>query len=189
MTPSPRSRLVVSVAALAITWSLAACADDATTTDRSQTSVEDGSTADEVDMDPESAGDEQGGTGSEEAGTGSTGAPVPSQTVPPEAQIDISTAPGSGDFVGALEDVQGMTCTSDGGVWSAAGTVVNATGDVVDYRIYVSFLDAAGETVGLVQADVDDVASGDERAWSAEIDWPDSDLRCVLRVERLAANP
>jgi hypothetical protein len=168
-------------AALACAWSLAACADDATTTDRSQATADEPATADEVDIDAESA-EEAEDDDSEVAPPESTAA-VP--TVPPEAQIEISTPPGSGDYVGALEDVQDMACTGVGGVWTAAGTVSNPTGDAVDYRIYVSFLDAGGETVGLVEAGAVDVAPGDGRDWSAAIDWRGSELRCVLRVERV----
>jgi hypothetical protein len=88
--------------------------------------------------------------------------------------------------VGALEDVQGLACSRDGAVWTASGTVVNPTVDVVDYRIYVSFLDAGGETVGLIQSDANDVAAGAEQEWSVDLEWPADDLRCVLRVERVA---
>ncbi len=36
----------------------------------------------------------------------------------------------------------------------------------------MSFVDAGGETVGLIESNADDVAAGAEQDWSAQIDWP-----------------
>ena len=182
-----RVRELVRVAvAVALGCCLAACSDDgATSADPPTATTDRRGTSDELELAAESADDPFPDDKSESAAEPSGDDDPPAATVPPEAQIDVSTAPGTGEFVGALEDVQDLACSGDDGVWTAAGTVVNPTVGAVDYRIYVSFLDAGGETVGLIEANADDVAAGAEQEWSAEIQWPTGDLRCVLRVERI----
>jgi hypothetical protein len=183
------SRLIRIIAAVAVVGGAVACGDDGSTSPSpSPATTDEQGTGDFVEIAPESVNDAETVTGSVEASTEerSSSSPEQSMTTPPEALVEVSTAPGSGDFVGALEDVQGLVCSQDDGVWTASGTVVNSTVDVVDYRIYVSFLDAGGETVGLIESDSDDVAAGAEQEWSIDIEWPADDLRCVLRVERIA---
>jgi hypothetical protein len=117
------------------------------------------------------------------AATVSTEVPATTPTLP-EAVIEISTPPGAPDAVGALDDVEGLECAPADGRWTASGDVVNSTSTAVRYRIYVSFLDPAGETVGLIETDVNDVVAGARASWSAGFDSDTADVRCVLRVER-----
>ena len=119
------------------------------------------------------------------AATEGAGVPATASTIP-EAVIEISTPPGSGRRGGARDDVEGLECASADGRWTASGDIVNPTSGAVHYRIYVSFLDPSGETVALIETDVDDVAAGATASWSAGFDSAAADVRCVLRVERLA---
>jgi hypothetical protein len=154
MTTTWGSWLARGMAALALVGGGGACGDDGVTAPSSSPATTDPrGTRDGVEIVPESADDSESGTGAgvasppQRAGSDSA-TPV---TTPPEAFIDVSTAPGSGDFVGALEDVRGLACRGENGVWTAAGTVV-----------------------------------GVEQEWSVDIEWPTGELRCVLRVERVA---
>lgn len=111
---------------------------------------------------------------------------APASTTTPEAVIEISNPPGSSDAEGALADIDGLECASVDGQWSATGQVANPTDTIVDYRIYVSFLDTAGETLALIETDADNVEPGNTAEWTAEFDSSALELRCVLRVERIA---
>jgi hypothetical protein len=184
MIPRRMSLGAGALAVLTLMICTAGCADDGSPLPSSSTPATDAAESDGVDVATEAADDAE----TEAAGGESTAAaaePATAASAPAEPIIDVSTAPGSGDFVGALEDVHGLVCSGDDGVWTAAGTVVNPTADVVDYRIYVSFLDAGGETVGLIETNADGVAGGAEQPWSAAVEWPAGELRCVLRVERV----
>jgi hypothetical protein len=112
---------------------------------------------------------------------------APASTTTAEAVIEISNPPGSSDAEGALADVDGLECAAGGGQWSATGQVANPTDAIVDYRIYVSFLDTAGETLALIETGADNVEPGNTAEWSAEFDSSALELRCVLRVERFAS--
>jgi hypothetical protein len=105
----------------------------------------------------------------------------------PAVVVDVVNQPGSGDFEGAVGDVDGQTCAVAGGRWTSAGSLRNPTDAVVDYRVYVSFLDRAGETLALIERDLDHVMAGDSQAWSVVFDTSVADVRCVLRVERRVA--
>jgi hypothetical protein len=119
--------------------------------------------------------------------SGDTGPTGGSDTTPTtvEQVIDVSTPPGgTGDFVGARTDVTDLGCVEGPAGWSASGTVANPTTDTVGYRIYVSFLDGAGATLGVVEVDVADVEPGEDRPWATEAAVTGAELECVLRVER-----
>lgn len=64
--------------------------------------------------------------------------------------------------------------------------MTNPESDTQDYRLYVSAM-TDGDTVGLVQVDVADVAGGETAEWEAQMDLAQEDINCVLRVERFAA--
>lgn len=120
---------------------------------------------------------------------GCTGSPEPEPTPTASEQApgvtDIEDAPGSGEgLVGALEDAEVEACEAADGGWAVNGTVTNSTDAEADYRIYVSLLNGAGDTRGLTQVDVDDVAAGDTQQWDTSVELEDDDLSCVLRVER-----
>ncbi len=101
--------------------------------------------------------------------------------------IDVVNQPGSGDFDGAVGDVGHHTCEAAGGRWTSAGSVRNPTDTSADYRVYVSFLDPSGETLALIERDLDDVDPGESQAWSVVFDTSLVEVRCVLRVERRRA--
>jgi hypothetical protein len=109
-------------------------------------------------------------------------------TTRPEAVIDIENQPGEGTFEGALDDAVFECERTDTG-WRATGAVTNSTAAIVGYRIFVSFLDPAGETVALLEVadDLAVVAAGEERAWEVGFDSGADDLTCVARVERRQA--
>jgi hypothetical protein len=119
-------------------------------------------------------------------------APTPSASHTPlepgGVYVDVEDSQGEGDFVGAFPDVADSTCAADGAAWVSAGTLVNPAGDTVDYRVWAAFLDPDGDTVGLVQANVDGVSPGATGAFSASMPYDGSAaLTCVLRVERRTA--
>lgn len=102
--------------------------------------------------------------------------------------VEIIDQPGSVDgYVGALDDSELTVCEQQGDALHVEGTVTNPESDAQDYRIYVSAMDG-NETRGLVQVDVPDVASGGTANWSTDFDLSDSELTCVLRVERFATS-
>ena len=101
--------------------------------------------------------------------------------------IEIADQPGSvEDYVGAVEDAEVDTCAAGGDGLDVAGTVTNPESDTQDYRLYVSAM-TDGDTVGLVQVDVADVAGGETSEWESQMDLAQEDIDCVLRVERFAA--
>jgi hypothetical protein len=114
------------------------------------------------------------------AGTGS-----PSSTAPQQPVIDVVHQPGEGEFEGALDDIE-FTCTTDGATWTAEGTVTNSTAAPAGYRIFMGFLDSAGETVALVEAEVTGLPAAESDEWSVQFASSAGDLRCVPRVERRA---
>lgn len=101
--------------------------------------------------------------------------------------IEITDQPGSlDDFVGALEDAEIQTCSTNGDGLNATGTVTNPEQSTQNYRIYLSALDGS-DTVGLVQIDVADVPAGESADWNARVELGQEDLDCVLRVERYSS--
>ena len=99
---------------------------------------------------------------------------------------DVVHNPASGDFVGALEDVTQQTCDQQADGWRVTGKATNPTGDVVDYRIYISLLNGESTTRALVETELLAVAASADAAFDVLIPIPDNDLHCVLRVERHA---
>jgi hypothetical protein len=101
--------------------------------------------------------------------------------------IDVRVPPGTAKgFVGALEDVHDLTCTSGPRAWTVRGSVTNPTRKAASYRIYTSFLDSRRDTRGLVEVDVRHVAAHKTARWHGQITSTARDLGCVLRVERTA---
>ena len=76
------------------------------------------------------------------------------------------------------------SCEGGDGRWTATGTAINPTDANVDYRIYVSFLDTAGETLALVETDLGNVAPNTPVEWTADSPISANGLHCVLRTER-----
>lgn len=113
---------------------------------------------------------------------------APVSTSVPDAVIDIDNQPGEGEFEGALDDVV-FECAGSDGAWSASGTVTNSTDAAAGYRIFISFLDDAGETVALLEAadDLDGLEPGEARDWAVSFDSAAASLTCVPRVERRPA--
>lgn len=103
----------------------------------------------------------------------------------PKAENDFTVQPGTAgdEYVGALQDVIVGTCDSSDGGTKIAGTVTNPTEGSVDYRIYVSIM-SDGDTLGIVQSDVADLAGGDTAEWEKDAAAGAPDATCVLRVER-----
>jgi hypothetical protein len=125
------------------------------------------------------------------AGCTATATPSPrptatASTSPPSPGItDITDSPGTGaNLVGALKDTTVATCARKGSSWSVTGTVTNPTAGSVDYRIYVSLLNATNDTRALKQVNVDKLSPGASANWSADIPVDETGLSCVLRVER-----
>jgi hypothetical protein len=116
----------------------------------------------------------------------SSDATIATPTTTAEAVIEVATQPGSGDFVGAREDVTAVTCEQSDGVWRAAGTATNPTDTSVNYRIYVSYLDPAGETLALIEHDIDGAEPSVAGEWSTEFTSDVAEMQCILRVERAA---
>jgi hypothetical protein len=113
---------------------------------------------------------------------------TPTEPVPPAIDdvTDVVHAPASGDFVGALEDVSGLTCDQEGEGWRVTGIATNPTETPVDYRIYVSLLNTESATRALVETELLAVGPLADAMFDELIAMPDTDLRCVLRVERRA---
>lgn len=98
---------------------------------------------------------------------------------------DITDPPGTGaNLAGALKDTTVTACALKGSSWSVTGTVTNPTDAAADYRIYVSLLNAGGDTRALKQVDVSSLAAAAKADWSADIPVNEKNLSCVLRVER-----
>lgn len=101
--------------------------------------------------------------------------------------IEVSDQPGSvEDYVGAKEDAEVETCDASSDGLEVAGTITNPESDAQDYRIFVSAM-SAGDTAGLVQVVVANVAGGETAEWETQMDLTQEDLDCVLRVERFSA--
>lgn len=115
-----------------------------------------------------------------------TDEPSPTPTAAPTDVTDITDQPGSVDgWVGALEDAETKTCARDGADWVASGTVTNPLDEAQSYRLYVSAM-FGGDTRGLIQVDVPDVAGGASAPWRAAFPLEGDEFTCVLRVERFA---
>ena len=97
---------------------------------------------------------------------------------------DVEHDPASGEFVGALSDVTAQTCDQEADGWRVTGTATNPTSGRVDYRIYISLLNGESTTRALVETEIFEVAAGAEGTFDVLIPMPDTDLVCVLRVER-----
>lgn len=106
----------------------------------------------------------------------------------PTAVVDVKTQPGTATdgFEGAVADISDRRCELTSGTWTVTGKVTNPTGAAVNYRIYMSFIDASGATPGLLEVDVDNVAAGASADWNGSLDIGLDDLKCVPRVERVA---
>lgn len=103
-----------------------------------------------------------------------------------EPVIEVEHQPGEGKFEGALDDVE-FDCASDGATWTAEGTATNSAAAAASYRIFMAFTDPAGETVALIETQVEAVEPGDSAEWSVEFASAAVDLTCVPRVERRPA--
>ncbi|WBL19806.1 MULTISPECIES: hypothetical protein [Citricoccus] len=98
--------------------------------------------------------------------------------------IEMPDQPGSVEgYVGAADDAELVTCDPQGSALEVEGTVTNPESDDQDYRVYISAMEG-GETMGIVQVDVSNVATGETAEWSTEMALTGDDLECVLRVER-----
>lgn len=130
-----------------------------------------------------------GGTVASTTGPDVSVAPTtPASTSVPDAVIDIDNQPGEGEYEGALDDLA-FECVGSDGTWSASGTVTNSTDAPAGYRVFISFLDDAGETAALVEADddLDGLEPGESREWAVSFDSSSASLTCVPRVERRPA--
>ena len=117
-----------------------------------------------------------------------TPTPSPTATAAAPGITDVKQAPGTGTgFTGALSDTKVEHCAPKGSGWTVDGTATNSSGANVDYRIYVSLLNAGGGTRALVEVDVPGVAPKASKPWSVDIPATDKNLSCVLRVERYPA--
>ena len=98
--------------------------------------------------------------------------------------VDIRDQPGDEEATGARDDVGRLTCEMGGAGWRATARVTNSTDGIVSYRIFVSFLDAEDQSLGVTQVDVDGLDPGESEDWEASLAVVGDDLDCVLRVER-----
>ena len=107
---------------------------------------------------------------------------------PGDVYVDVDDSQGEGEYAGALDDVVASSCEGNDAEWTGSGTLSNSTGLDADYRVWVAFVDAEGDTVGLVQDNVDGVAPGETGDYSASMPNPGGGtLTCVLRIERRVA--
>lgn len=103
----------------------------------------------------------------------------------PPAELRIDIPPGTGEgYEGARDDVTEESCLRVAEGWVTEGVVANPTGDTVDYRVYTSLSDAAGQLRVLVQSDVPGVGPGGSGQWRSGMDTNEDGLVCVLRIER-----
>lgn len=117
-----------------------------------------------------------------------TKTPTPSATAKTPGITDVTNAPGTGEgLTGAIGDTKVSTCELSGGAWKVAGTATNPTDAAVDYRIYISLLDAGSSTRALKEVDLAGVDAKASKDWSADIPITEKGLSCVLRVERYPA--
>ena len=101
---------------------------------------------------------------------------------------EIVHPPASGEFEGALTDITAQTCVQEAGGWRVTGTATNPTSSTADYRIYISLLNGESTTRALVETEILAVAAGATGTFDELIAMPDTDLQCVLRVERRASS-
>lgn len=170
-------RLPVNIAACIALVAISGCSDDG------EGSAADTATAAATTISPPAT---VGSTVAATTGPAASVAPTtPASTSVPDAVIDIDNQPGEGEFEGALDDVE-FECAGSDGAWTASGTVTNSTDAPAGYRVFISFLDAAGETAALVEADddLDGLEPGESREWTVSFDSPSASLDCVARVER-----
>lgn len=92
--------------------------------------------------------------------------------------------PGTGSFTGALADVSEQRCERVGDGWKASGIATNPTADRVDYRVFVSILDASLATLGVGETNVENVAPAAAGKYAAIVRSAATTANCVLRVER-----
>jgi hypothetical protein len=112
----------------------------------------------------------------------------PSPLKPGNVYVDVHDSQAVGGFVGALKDVTASSCGASGADWVGSGTITNPMRAAANYRVWVAFIGADGGTVGLVQVNVDGVAAGASKDFSAPMPYAaDGTLSCTLRVERRAA--
>lgn len=120
------------------------------------------------------------------AGCAGDGGPDGEAIGEPTAVTEITDLPGSVEnYEGALADATTTACERRGDAWSVAGTVANSAAEPRQYRIYVSLL-KEGDTRGVQQVDVAELAPGASAEWSTSIPVAEDGLECVLRVERFA---
>jgi hypothetical protein len=115
----------------------------------------------------------------------------PSTTAAEDFNVDVSVLPGTDTSAeGARADVTDDVCENRDGTWVASGTVTNSADGPRTYRIYSGFVDSSGDTRAVVEAGVSDLQPGESRQWEsvAPLGGLD-DVRCVLRVERVAPTP
>jgi hypothetical protein len=108
-------------------------------------------------------------------------------TVDGDFSTDVAILPGTDTAAeGARTDVTEETCERRDGAWVSAGTVTNSADSPRAYRIYTGFVDASGETRGLVQSDVTNLQPNERQQWESAAAIGELDgVRCVLRVERV----
>jgi hypothetical protein len=170
---------------LALALLLAACSSDSSGVKSSVSAQSTGSSV--------AAGGTVPGT-TASASTSPANSSVTSDSVPgetttvPVAVVDVKIQPGTATdgFEGAVADVSDRRCDSTDGKWTVTGKVTNPTNAAVNYRIYMSFIDASGATPGLLEVDVDHVVAGASADWTGSLDIGLDDLKCVPRVERVA---
>lgn len=100
---------------------------------------------------------------------------------------DIEHQPATGEFVGALADIGDHTCEQTVDGWRVTGTATNPTTANADYRIYISLVSGVGQTRALVEVEVLKVVPDGSGSFDTVIALSDTDVRCVLRVERRRA--
>jgi hypothetical protein len=167
-----------AAAAVAALVMLAGCSDDKDDVTTGSTTVDgsDASTATTSD----GAATESTTDGSEPASTDSVVPP----TTGANAVVSTINQPGEGEYEGALQDVTDSSCEPIEGVWTYVAAATNPTDAVVEYRIFVSFLDPAGETLASLQAENAIVEPGASADFSVEFPSDVEGLQCVPRVER-----
>jgi len=114
----------------------------------------------------------------------------PSASLAPKSDVYVKTtnSQADGGFDGAASDVASQDCSGEGGTWTGWGTVLNSTTGDANYRVWVAFVDAKGDTVGLVESDFDGVKPGEKGDYTGSMPYTGADvLTCVLRVERRTA--
>lgn len=122
------------------------------------------------------------------SGAPSTASPAASLAPKSDVYVNTTNSQADGGFVGAASDVASQDCSGEGGTWTGWGTVLNSASEDANYRVWVAFVDAEGETVGLVESDFDGVKPGETGEYTASMPYTGADvLTCVLRVERRTA--